>query len=114
MMMAEESTAATGTVTDLKTRMIEALQTVIDPELRIDLVNLGLIYGLSLTDGVVTVTMTLTTMGCPISQVLTNMIESALEKLPEVDRVDINLVWEPAWSPAKMSRFARVALGYHS
>ncbi|WP_054654460.1 metal-sulfur cluster assembly factor [Secundilactobacillus silagei] len=93
--------------------MIKELETVIDPELRIDLINLGLVYGLSLTDGVATVTMTLTTMGCPITQVLTQMIETSLKRLPEVNDVAIDLVWEPAWSPARMSRFARVALGYH-
>ncbi|KRM13021.1 metal-sulfur cluster assembly factor [Paucilactobacillus suebicus] len=100
-------------VTDLQDRMLDQLSNVIDPELRIDLVNLGLIYGLSMTDGVVTVTMTLTMVGCPISQVLQNMIETSLEKLPEVNDVKIKIVWEPAWSPAKMSRYARMALGYH-
>lgn len=111
--MTEEAMASADTVSELQDRMIKELETVIDPELRIDLVNLGLIYGLSLTDGVATVTMTLTTMGCPITQVLAQMIETALKRLPEVNDVAIDLVWEPAWSPAKMSRFARVALGYH-
>lgn len=111
--MAEETSTATDTTAELQDRMIDALQSVIDPELGIDLVNLGLIYGMSLTDGVATVTMTLTTVGCPISQVLENMIGTALEKLPEVNDVKIDIVWEPAWSPSKMSRYARVALGYH-
>lgn len=100
-------------VTDLKDRMLTALQSVIDPELGCDLVNLGLIYGLRLTDGVATVTMTLTTMGCPITQVLQSMIETALSKLPEINAVQIKLVWEPAWTPDRMSRYARMALGYH-
>ncbi len=112
-MMAENASTAMGTAASLQDRMIEALQSVIDPELGIDLVNLGLIYGMSLTDGVATVTMTLTTVGCPISQVLENMIGTALEKLPEIDEVKIDIVWEPVWSPSKMSRYARVALGYH-
>ncbi|MFD1418880.1 metal-sulfur cluster assembly factor [Companilactobacillus keshanensis] len=101
-------------VTDLQDRMLEQLSKVIDPELRIDLVNLGLIYGLSMDDNVVTVTMTLTTMGCPISAVLEQMIQSSLEKLPEVDEVKINIVWEPAWSPDKMSQVARMTLGYYN
>jgi metal-sulfur cluster biosynthetic enzyme len=108
-----ETGTAQQSVADLKDRMLTALESVIDPELGCDLVNLGLIYGLSLTDGVATVTMTLTTMGCPITQVLQNMIETALSKLPEVDDVQIKLVWEPAWTPEKMSRYARLALGYH-
>ena len=112
--MAENATAeAADKTADLQDRMIDALQSVIDPELGVDLVNLGLIYGMSLTDGVAAVRMTLTTMGCPITQVLSNMIESALEKLPEIDSVKIDLEWEPAWTPQRMSRYARMALGYH-
>lgn len=111
--MANQTETPKDAVTDLQDRMLDQLAKVIDPELRIDLVNLGLIYGLSMTDGIVTVTMTLTTMGCPISQVLDQMVRSSLKSLPEVDDVKIDLVWEPAWSPAKMSRYARMALGYH-
>ncbi|WP_461214205.1 metal-sulfur cluster assembly factor [Lacticaseibacillus sp. GG6-2] len=99
--------------TDLQDRLLADLSSVIDPELGVDLINLGLIYGLKMTDGVVTVTMTLTTMGCPISQVLENMIESALEKEPEVSEVKLDIVWSPAWTPDKMSRYARMALRYH-
>lgn len=105
--------AETTTTSDLQDRLLADLTSVIDPELGVDLVALGLIYGLSMQDGVVTVTMTLTTMGCPISQVLENMIESALEKEPEVSAVKIDIVWTPAWTPDKMSRYARMALGYH-
>ncbi|WP_137601713.1 metal-sulfur cluster assembly factor [Paucilactobacillus nenjiangensis] len=94
----------TDSVSDLQDRMLTEMEKVIDPELRVDLVSLGLIYGLSMTDGVVTVTMTLTTMGCPISDVLANLIQAALEnKVAEVKEVKIDLVWEPAWTPAKMS-----------
>lgn len=107
-MATEEATAVS-----LQDRLLNDLTGVIDPELGVDLVNLGLIYGLSMTDGVVTVTMTLTTMGCPISQVLQNMIESAIEKEPEVSAVNIEIVWTPAWTPDKMSRYARMALRYH-
>ncbi|MTV82178.1 metal-sulfur cluster assembly factor [Secundilactobacillus folii] len=102
-----------ATVTDLKDRLLADLTGVIDPELGVDLVNLGLIYDLSMQDGVVTVTMTLTMIGCPITQVLRNMIESALEKEPEVSAVKIDIVWTPTWTPAKMSRYARMALRYH-
>lgn len=95
-------------------QIIKALQDVIDPELRIDLVNLGLIYGVDMTaEGVVTVRMTLTTMGCPITDVLQQMIDSALRKVEGVKKVQIEVVWEPAWTPDRMSRFAKIALGYH-
>lgn len=98
---------------DLQDRMLSQLSKVIDPELRIDLVNLGLIYGISLEDKICTVKMTLTTMGCPISAVLEQMIQSALEQLPEIDEVKIDLVWYPAWTSDKMSRTAKMALGYY-
>lgn len=95
-------------------QVIAALQTVVDPELGIDLVNLGLIYGVEMTtNGLVTVKMTLTTMGCPITDVLQQMINSAVLKVPAVEQVKIDLVWEPAWTPRRMSRFAKIALGYH-
>ena len=95
-------------------QIIKALQDVIDPELGIDLVNLGLIYGVDMTaEGVVTVRMTLTTMGCPITDVLQQMIDSALRKVEGVKKVQIEVVWEPAWTPDRMSRFAKIAIGYH-
>ena len=95
-------------------QIIKALQDVIDPELGIDLVNLSLIYGVDMTaEGVVTVRMTLTTMGCPITDVLQQMIDSALRKVEGVKKVQIEVVWEPAWTPDRMSRFAKIALGYH-
>ena len=95
-------------------QIIKALQDVIDPELGIDLVNLGFIYGVDMTsEGVVTVRMTLTTMGCPITDVLQQMIDSALRKVEGVKKVQIEVVWEPAWTPDRMSRFAKIALGYH-
>lgn len=104
----------TDSVSDLQDRMLTEMEKVIDPELGVDLVSLGLIYGLSMTDGVVTVTMTLTTMGCPISDVLANLIQAALENnVAEVKEVKIDLVWEPAWTPTKMSRYARMVTGYH-
>ncbi len=102
-----------NSATALQDRMLDALSSVIDPELGCDVVNLGLIYGLSLTANIATVTMTLTTMGCPISDVLEQMIDNALTELPEVAAVNIDLVWEPAWGVDKMSRYARIALGVH-
>lgn len=95
-------------------QIIKALQGVVDPELGIDLVILGLIYGIDMTiDGTVTVTMTLTTMGCPITDVLRQMIETAIRKVNGVCRVRVDVVWEPAWTPARMSRLAKITLGYH-
>lgn len=98
----------------VKEDILEALETVIDPELGIDIVNLGLIYAINLNeDGLLTIDMTLTTVGCPLADVLTQSIHDAMEDVPEVDEVKVNLVWEPAWTTDRMSRYARIALGIH-
>ncbi|WP_431814636.1 metal-sulfur cluster assembly factor [Limosilactobacillus portuensis] len=93
--------------------VLKQLQTVIDPELGIDLVNLGLIYGIKVSGQQCEITMTLTTMGCPISDLLYKMIREAVLQVADITECKINLVWEPAWGPDKMSRFARMALGVH-
>lgn len=99
-------------IEDLKERILAALETVIDPELGIDIVNLGLVYGLNLDEnGLCTIDMTLTTMGCPLTDVLTDSIHQAMGKIPEVNEVKVNLVWYPTWDTSKMSRYARIALG---
>ena len=97
----------------IEQEVLEKLQTVIDPELGIDLVNLGLIYDIEVNDQQCKITMTLTTMGCPISDLLYKMIKEAVLQVAEITECEINLVWEPAWGPDKMSRFARMALGVH-
>ncbi|HIY58120.1 MAG TPA: metal-sulfur cluster assembly factor [Candidatus Tetragenococcus pullicola] len=90
-----------------------ALETVIDPELGIDIVNLGLIYDLEFDSetGDTVIKMTLTTMGCPLADILTDNIHDALQEVPEVKNIEVKLVWYPAWSTDKMSRYARIALG---
>lgn len=91
-----------------------ALEQVIDPELGIDLVNLGLIYDVQVDDdGQCTITMTLTTMGCPLGDFLNDAITEAATSVDGVKTCKINLVWEPAWGIDKMSRFAKIALGLH-
>lgn len=97
---------------DIKDRVLTALETVIDPELGLDIVNLGLIYDVNLDkDGLCTINMTLTTMGCPLSDLLTEQIHQALEPIPEIKDVDVQLVWYPQWTTERMSRYARIALG---
>jgi len=94
---------------DMKDSMLGALENVIDPELGIDIVNLGLVYDVDLDDeGVATVTMTLTSMGCPLGPVIVN---TALGELPKVKSTNVNIVWNPPWSKDKMSRYAKMALG---
>ena len=100
-------------VEKLKTRILESLEQVIDPELGIDIVNLGLIYEIRFdeTNGETEIDMTLTTMGCPLADLLTDQIYDAMSDVPEVTKTDVKLVWYPAWTVEKMSRYARIALG---
>ena len=96
----------------IKDRILEALEMVIDPELGIDIVNLGLIYDIRFQqDGYTEIDMTLTTMGCPLADLLTDQIYDAMKEVPEVTKTEVKLVWTPAWTIEKMSRYARIALG---
>ncbi|MCI1985128.1 MAG: metal-sulfur cluster assembly factor [Lactobacillus sp.] len=97
-----------------KDKALVALEQVIDPELGVDVVDLGLIYDVALDDaGTCVVTMTLTIMGCPLSDMLSEDIDNTLSALSEVKEVKINLVWEPAWSVDNLSRQAKIMLGIH-
>ncbi|NGP44547.1 metal-sulfur cluster assembly factor [Bacillaceae bacterium SIJ1] len=96
----------------MKENIMGALENVIDPELGIDIVNLGLIYDVDLDDeGHLVVTMTLTAMGCPLAGVIENEVRTAVSEIPEVQSVDVNIVWNPPWGKDKMSRMAKIALG---
>lgn len=98
----------------IENEVMDALEQVIDPELGIDLVNLGLIYDVTVDDqGVCTVTMTLTTMGCPLGDILNRDITNAVTSVKGISECKINLVWEPVWDLSRMSRFAKIALGIH-
>lgn len=96
----------------MKDSMMGALENVIDPELGIDIVNLGLIYDVELDDdSIARVTMTLTSMGCPMGPQIVANIQQELMELPEVKEVDVNIIWNPPWSKENMSRYAKMALG---
>ncbi|EAC4060259.1 metal-sulfur cluster assembly factor [Listeria monocytogenes] len=96
----------------LKENLMGALEQVIDPELGIDIVNIGLVYDVELDDdGLCTVSMTLTTMGCPLAGILTEQVQMALSDIPEVKDINVNLVWNPPWTKDRMSRYAKIALG---
>ncbi|GGI00234.1 MULTISPECIES: metal-sulfur cluster assembly factor [Mammaliicoccus] len=97
---------------EMKDSIIGALENVIDPELGIDIVNLGLIYNVDLDDaGLCTVEMTLTSMGCPMGPQIIDQVKTALAELPEVKETEVNIVWNPPWGKDKMSRYAKIALG---
>ncbi|MDV7719950.1 DUF59 domain-containing protein [Pediococcus ethanolidurans] len=99
-------------VSGFKEKGFQILSKVIDPEIGVDLVGLGLIYDVQVDEeGLCTVTMTLTMMGCPLTDVLNDAITEALMTADEVKKVRIDLVWEPIWTIDRMSREARVRLG---
>ncbi|MFA8439129.1 metal-sulfur cluster assembly factor [Pueribacillus sp. YX66] len=97
---------------EMKDKLMKALENVIDPELGIDIVNLGLVYDVELNEnGEALVTMTLTSMGCPLAGVISQEVKAALSEIPEVQDAEVNIVWSPPWDKDKMSRMAKIALG---
>ena len=96
-------------------QLLQALRQVIDPELGINVVDLGLIYSAELEDGQAKVSMTMTTPGCPVVDEIQETAESAIWRLvPGVEAVDIQVVWSPPWRPTMMSADAREQLGWES
>lgn len=97
---------------EVKDSIMGALELVVDPELGIDIVNLGLVYDIEMDEeGNTTVTMTLTTMGCPLAGTIVDQVKTALDEIPEVKSTDVNIVWNPPWTKERMSRYAKIALG---
>jgi metal-sulfur cluster biosynthetic enzyme len=92
--------------------VLEALKNVIDPELGINIVDLGLVYDVAIEDGAVRITYTLTTMGCPIGPLIEEQMAGALAEVPGVERVEAEMVLRPPWSPELMSEEAKAALGF--
>ncbi len=89
----------------------EALKDVFDPELGYNIVDLGLVYDLKVVDEVAMVSMTLTTPGCPASDIIQGGVKQRLEEMEGIDGVDIAVVWEPRWSPQAMSPAAKEHFG---
>ena len=89
-----------------------ALRRVMDPEVGINIVDLGLIYGVEVTsDGDASVTMTLTTPHCPVAESMPGEVELRVGSVPGVRDAEVNLVWDPPWGPDKMTDEARLELG---
>ncbi|MFZ5746467.1 MAG: SUF system Fe-S cluster assembly protein [Pseudomonadota bacterium] len=92
--------------------IVEALKEIYDPEIPVNIYDLGLIYGVEVTpDGHAAVTMTLTTPHCPVAESMPGEVELRVGAVPGVGSVDVNLVWDPPWDPQKMSDEARLELG---
>ncbi len=97
---------------DLYEGVIAALKDIFDPEIPVNIYDLGLIYGVDVSDnGAVVVSMTLTTPHCPVAESMPGEVELRVSAVPGVRDAEVNLVWDPPWDPAKMSDEARLELG---
>ena len=92
--------------------LLEELRVVLDPELGINIVDLGLVYRAEAADNRVEVDFTLTYPGCPIGPELKGEIEQVLKDVTGIENVEATLVWEPLWGPERMTEEARLSLGY--
>lgn len=93
-------------------QVIDALRECYDPEIPVNLVDLGLIYDVKIIDDWIGVKMTLTTPGCGMSGLISQQVRNRLMRLPGITEADVRIVWEPAWSPARMSEEAKAKLGF--
>jgi len=97
---------------ELYEAVIAALKEIYDPEIPVNIYDLGLIYGVEVTaDGHAAVTMTLTTPHCPVAESMPAEVELRVGSVPGVGSADVNLVWDPPWDPQKMSDEAKLELG---
>jgi len=108
----EDESNGTSTSADLKTKIIEVLRTCYDPEIPVDIYELGLIYKIDNDpSGSVVVTMTLTSPMCPVAGSLPIEVEKKIAAIDGVTQVKVDLVWDPPWEPDRMTEAARLALG---
>jgi FeS assembly SUF system protein len=91
--------------------VIEALKEIYDPEIPVNIYDLGLIYNVEINNGHALVSMTLTTPNCPVAESMPGEVELRVGAVPGIGDAEVNLVWEPAWSPANMTDEARLELG---
>ena len=96
---------------ELYEAVIIALKEIYDPEIPVNIYDLGLIYNVEISDGSAIVTMTLTTPHCPVAESMPQEVQLRVETVPGIRDAEVNLVWEPAWSPGSMSDEARLEMG---
>jgi FeS assembly SUF system protein len=107
----EAATAGAPAVTE--EQVVEALHTVYDPEIPVDIYEIGLVYGITIEPpGKVVIQMTLTSPGCPVAGSLPMEVEDKVLAIPGVTSAYVNLVWDPPWGPERMSEAARLQLGF--
>ena len=108
----KEEAPRSGPGGDLQAAVVEVLKSIYDPEIPVDLYELGLIYDVDVSeDGDATITMTLTTPHCPVAESLPQEVELRALSVPGIRDAVVNLVWDPPWDPSKMSDEARLELG---
>jgi metal-sulfur cluster biosynthetic enzyme len=108
---AQETVNQAPEADDLRERVMDALKNVHDPELGINIVDLGLVYEVAIEGDTVHVTYTLTTMGCPIGPMIEQQIRETIEPIEGIDQVNAEMTLTPPWTPEKMSEEAKAALG---
>ena len=96
---------------DLVEEIVSALRQIFDPEIPVNIYDLGLIYNVEIADGHAVVTMTLTTPNCPVAETMPGEVELRVMSVPGVASAEVNLVWDPAWDPGKMSDEAKLEMG---
>ena len=108
----QEEQQIAGPGSDLQASIVEVLKSIYDPEIPVDIYELGLIYNVEVSeDGDATITMTLTTPHCPVAESLPQEVELRVLSVPGIRDAVVNLVWDPPWDPSKMSDEARLELG---
>tara|TARA_B100001250_G_scaffold211143_1_gene181166 strand:+ start:101 stop:397 length:297 start_codon:yes stop_codon:yes gene_type:complete len=95
---------------ELKEKIIGEIKKIYDPEIPVNIYELGLIYDISIKDKDVSIKMTLTTPNCPVAESLPKEVKDSIKELKEVDKVDLNLVWDPPWDKSMMSEAAKLEL----
>ena len=96
---------------ELEPAIIDALRTVFDPEIPVNIYELGLVYNISCEAGRVDVVMTLTSPACPVAGSLPGEVQATVEGVPGVESAEVELVWDPVWDPSMMTEAARLELG---
>ena len=104
--------APSGPYAEREQQITAGLKKVYDPEIPMNIVDLGLIYGMEWKGDDVTVHMTLTAPGCPVAGILAEEVKTTIEKVPGVRSATVDMVWEPPWTPERMSEFAKRQFGY--
>ncbi|MDC3145898.1 SUF system Fe-S cluster assembly protein [Candidatus Pelagibacter sp.] len=95
---------------DLKEKVITEIKKIYDPEIPVNIYELGLIYDIKIKDKDVQVKMTLTTPNCPVAESLPKEVKDSILELKDVNKVDLNLVWDPPWDKSMMSEAAKLEL----